>query len=243
MTAVVRRAAERGHAHHGWLEAWHSFNFGAYMEPGNTHHGVLILLNDDTVAPGHGFDTHPHRDLEIVTWPIAGRLMHRDSTGCEGELWPGRIQQMTAGSGVTHSEHNASDDEPARWVQMWMLPDERSLPPRYQDVEVDDALAGGALVPLVGRLRPDALIDHHQRHACLWAGRLDERSTAALPEAPFVHLYVVDGAVELEGVGRLEDGDAVRLTHDEGERALACAPGERAELLAWEMHATLSRAG
>lgn len=237
--AVIRRDHERGRARTPWLDAKHSFNFGRYQQPGNSHFGLLVVFNDDIVQPGAGFTRHSHRDLEIVTWPLAGRVEHRDSTGISGELEPGHIQQMTAGRGIAHSEMNPSDDEPARWVQMWVLPDTPDLSPSYQDLDVSASLSGGELIPIVGRRQPDALLDHHQRDAVLWAGWLPPARTVTLPEAPFLHLYVASGAVDIEQVGRLDSGDAARLSHC-GERRLTVSQEDNAEVLVWEMHKHLA---
>jgi redox-sensitive bicupin YhaK (pirin superfamily) len=232
---VVRRSGARGKTQNHWLEAWHSFNFGRFQEPGDGSFGVLIVFNDDIIQPGQGFASHHHRDLEIITWPVAGRVHHRDSVGNEGELRPGMLQQMTAGSGIAHSEYNPSRTEVARWVQMWVVPDRSGLPPSYQDLDVSTALATGELVPLVGGRNPDALADHHQPDAVFWAGRLDTGSGATLPLAPMLHCYVTRGTVELEGGGVLSEGDAARLSTGGGERLSAVGAG--AEVLVWEMHA------
>lgn len=235
----IRPGGRRGYTKLDWLEGWHSFNFGPHQEPGNESFGLMVVHNDDIVQPRTGFTTHPHNDLEIITWPIDGRIDHRDSMGEHREVWPGRLQQMTAGSGILHSELNPQRDLPSRWVQMWIVPDEPALTPRYQDADVADALEGGGLVPLVGRRNPDALLDHHQRDAVFHAGRLDEQGVAELPDAPFVHLYVTRGAVELEDTGTLSEGDAARLT-DAGPRRIRAADGA-AEVIVWEMYTTVVR--
>jgi redox-sensitive bicupin YhaK (pirin superfamily) len=239
--AVIRRSGQRGRTRNHWLEAWHSFNFGSFQEPGNRSFGLLIVFNDDIIQPGQGFGPHPHRDLEIITWPVAGRVHHRDSVGNEGELGPGMLQQMTAGRGIVHSEVNPSRTQVARWVQMWVVPDRRGLTPSYQDLDLDasGALAEGDLVPLVGRRHPDALAEHHQQDAVFWAGRLPAGRKVLLPRAPMLHCYVTTGAAEVKGVGILREGDAARLTTGGGEQLIAAAD-ESAEVLVWEMHATVA---
>jgi redox-sensitive bicupin YhaK (pirin superfamily) len=232
---VIRRSAQRGHTTTHWLDARHSFNFGGFQEPGNRDFGVLIVFNDDVIQPGEGFASHPHRDLEIITWPVAGRVFHRDSEGNSGELRPGMLQQMTAGRGIVHSEYNPSETEEARWVQMWVVPDTAGLEPSYQDLDVSAALASGELVPLVGRRQPGALADHHQRDAVFWAGRLPPARAVALPHSPLLHCYLTAGAVELPGSGVLEQGDAARVTGHGGSTLVAQQDG--AEVLVWEMHA------
>jgi redox-sensitive bicupin YhaK (pirin superfamily) len=235
---LIRSGARRGHTKIDWLEAWHSFNSGAYREPGNGHFGLLLVSNDDVIQPGRGFGEHPHRDLEIITWPVAGRVAHHDSEGNRGELRPGQIQQMTAGSGIVHSEMNPSATDTARWVQMWVLPDTPRLQPRYQDIDVSGALSSGELVPIVGRRHADTLADHNQRDAVFWAARLPAGRSALLPDAPRVHCYVTAGAVELEGSAVLSAGDAARLSAA-GARRLTATRSGPAEVLVWEMHADL----
>lgn len=236
-TAVICRSEHRAHTRLDWLDAWHSFNFAGQQRPGNDHFGLLIVFNDDVIQPRRGFASHPHRNLEIITWPVSGRVHHRDSEGHEGELTHGCLQQMTAGSGIVHSEMNPSATEPARWVQMWVVPEEHELAPSYQDVAVADALATGDLVPLVGKRRPESLVDHHQRDAVFWAGDLPGRRVVRLPDAPLVHCYVTAGAVSVETVGQLEAGDALRLTEAYNIAVKAGPTG--AELLVWEMHSDL----
>src|SRR2546425_772978 len=128
---TIRRAAERGHANHGWLDTWHSFSFDSYYDPAHVQFGLLRVLNEDFVAPGAGFPPHPHRDMEIITIVLEGAVAHRDSTGSEGVTRAGDVQVMTAGKGVVHSEYNPSDGERLHLLQIWILPDARGRTPRY----------------------------------------------------------------------------------------------------------------
>ncbi|MCC6434309.1 MAG: pirin family protein [Acidimicrobiales bacterium] len=244
----VRRAADRIVTKAGWLDSRHSFSFGHHHDPANTHHGLLLVSNDDIVAPGTGFDTHPHRDMEIVTWVLQGSLVHQDSTGHHGVIFPGLAQRMSAGRGIQHSEKNdswrlggARHEDPVRFVQMWVVPDEGGIEPGYEQLELPaDRLAGG-LVPVasgMARHADEAAIRIRNRHAALHAGRLEPGRPVALPDAPFLHLFVARGSVELEGAGSLAEGDAVRFTATGGQRVTAIEP---AEILVWEMHATLGR--
>jgi redox-sensitive bicupin YhaK (pirin superfamily) len=244
----VRRAGDRFATNTGWLDSKHSFSFGHHYDPANTHHGLLLAHNDDVVAPGTGFDPHPHRDVEIVTWVLRGSLVHQDSEGHCGVIYPGAPQLMSAGTGILHSERNdpwPPDDgepptEPVRLVQMWVLPDERGIPPGYQQREVSDALRTGELVPVASGMathRHDTPIRVHHRSAALHAARLAAGQPVSLPEAPFLHLFVPTGRVVLEGVGELAAGDAARLTATGGHRVTADTP---AEILLWEMHAILT---
>jgi redox-sensitive bicupin YhaK (pirin superfamily) len=243
----VHRGGERSKTRTSWLDSKHSFSFGEHYDPENTHHGLLLVNNDDIISPGQGFDTHPHRDMEIVTWVLEGSLVHQDSLGHCGVIYPGLAQRMSAGTGILHSEKNdswrvtpeASHDNPVRFIQMWVVPDEPGLEPGYQQREIDDALARGGLVPIASgldRYRGDAAIAISNRYAALHVARLDAGSGIALPEAPYLHLFVTKGEVDLEGDGTLYEGDAARLTRSGGQLAQAAGP---AEILVWEMHARL----
>ena len=238
----VRRAADRFATRLDWLDSRHSFSFGRHYDPANTHHGVLLVNNDDVVAPGTGFETHPHRDMEIVTWVLAGSLVHQDSTGHSGVVYPGLAQRMSAGTGILHSEKNDAwrhdaargGGEPVHFVQMWVLPDEEGISPGYEQLEVEDELLRGGLVPVAsGMPGHDAAIRIRNRSAALHAARLQPGADVALPEAPYLHLFVARGTVRLEGAGELSTGDAVRLTATGGQRVTATEP---AEILVWEMH-------
>jgi quercetin 2,3-dioxygenase len=241
MTASVdiRRASERGTSTTGWLDSKHSFSFADYYDPSNTHHGLLLVNNDDWVAPAAGFDTHPHRDMEIVTWVLQGSLEHRDSMGNSGVIYPGLAQRMSAGTGVRHSEKNGSASERVHFVQMWVVPDESGIEPGYQQAEIDDDQLTGGLMTIASGIRDDAAISIHNKKAALHGARLQPGDAVQLPAAPFLHLFVPSGEVTLEDAGPLSEGDAVRFTGAGGSRVTATAPSE---ILVWEMHADLSGA-
>ena len=237
----VRRAAERFVTRTGWLHSAHSFSFGSHFDPANTSHGLLVVHNEDVVSAGAGFDTHRHADMEVVTWVLSGALAHEDSAGHRGVLTPGLAQRMTAGSGVQHSERNASGKataEPVHFVQMWVLPDEPGGAPSYQQQDVAEELASGALVPVVSGLEhhATAAMSLGSSRAALLVTRLATGGTVQLPKAPYLHMFVSRGAATLEGTGILSEGDAARITASGGQRVTADAP---AELLVWEMHAAL----
>ena len=233
----IRRARDRDTTRTDWLDSRHSFSFGQHYDPRNTHHGLLLASNDDTVAPGTGFETHPHRDRESVTWVLRGSLAHRDSTGRSGVIRPGLAQRMSAGSGIQHSERNDAAD-PVRFVQMWVVPDEAGAAPGYAQHEVDAELASGALVPVASGLPgQDSAVRIGNRHAGLHAARLRPGRPVELPDAPFLHLFVARGEVDLEGAGPLAEGDAARFTGTGGHRVTASGP---AEILVWEMHAGIA---
>jgi redox-sensitive bicupin YhaK (pirin superfamily) len=227
----VRRATDRFHTDLGWLESWHSFSFGEHHDPGNVGHGLLLVSNDDTVAPGAGFGTHSHRDMEIVTWVLSGSLEHRDSAGNHGVLHPGLAQRMSAGRGVSHSEQNASPSEPVHFVQMWVRPDVVGIEPGYEQRDLNAELAGGGLVAVASGQGHPSAVAIHQAGAVLWVGRLGPNESAEVPDGAHVHVFVARGTADLAGGGPLGEGDAVRLT-DAGP--LAVAAGESgAELLIW----------
>lgn len=241
----VRRAHDRFASRYSWLDSKHSFSFSHHYDPANTHHGVLLVNNDDIVLAGAGFDTHPHRDMEIVTWVLEGSLVHQDSEGNTGVIYPGLAQRMSAGTGILHSEKNdawrqgvgEAHDQPVRFVQMWVLPDERGIDPGYEQLDIGDELARGGLVPVASgmdRHASETAIRIQNRFAALHAARLASGQSVTVPDAPFSHVFVARGTVELEGAGALAEGDAVRLTGTGGQRL---TPSGDAEVLIWEMHA------
>jgi quercetin 2,3-dioxygenase len=236
-TTEIRTAASRAVTTTPWLTSRHSFSFGDHYDPDNTHFGLLLVNNDDIVSPATGFDTHPHRDMEIVTWVLRGQLSHRDSAGNHGVIYPGLAQRMSAGSGIMHSERNDSPGEPVHFVQMWVVPDEAGVQPSYQQHEVDEKLLAGSLVTIAsGMPAHDAAITLHNRNAALHGTRLLPGAAVSVPQAPYLHLYLAAGRVNVEGIGTLHQGDAVRFADADGRRVTASEPSE---LLIWEMHAKL----
>lgn len=245
----IRRGADRAATRISWLDSKHSFSFADHYEPDNTHHGLLLVNNDDRVAPAAGFDTHPHRDMEIVTWVMQGSLVHQDSTGNNGVIYPGLAQRMSAGRGIMHSEKNDSwtltgretHSEPVHFVQMWVVPDESGRDPGYQQLEIDDELLRGELVTIASGMpehRDQSAVSIGNKYAALHGARLQPGESVQLPQAPYLHLFVPRGAVSLEGAGELLEGDAARLTATGGQRVTATEPSE---ILLWEMHAGLGR--
>lgn len=236
----IRKADERFRTRTDWLDSRHSFSFGPHYDPRNTHFGLLLVSNDDVVRPGAGFPPHDHQDMEIVTWVLSGALAHEDSAGNAGVIRPGLVQRMTAGAGIRHSEMNASDTEPVRFVQMWVVPDQTGLTPSYEQADVSARLDSDYLVPVAsGRPEHRPAVRIHQRDATLYVARLPVGHDVTLPAAPFVHLYVAEGGVYLEASGPLDAGDAARITGSEGHRVTATEP---AEILVWEMYSMLRSA-
>jgi redox-sensitive bicupin YhaK (pirin superfamily) len=224
----VRRARTRFHTSIDWLDSWHSFSFGEHRDAKNTNHGLLLVNNDDVVAPGRGFGTHPHRDMEIVTWVLRGELEHADSAGNRAIIRPGLAQRMSAGTGIRHSEQNASATNDLRLVQMWVLPDTNGIRPGYQEADVTELLRGGGLVKIASGT-DDGAIHIHQRDAALYAARLATGETVAVPEAALVHVFAAVGAVTMGGE-TLDEGDAARLTDETG---LTLTAAEPSEVLIW----------
>ena len=229
---ALRRADERGHASHGWLDTFHSFSFADYYDPEHVHYGALRVLNDDRIAGGQGFGAHGHRDMEIVTYVLDGALAHRDSMGNGSTIRPGDVQRMSAGTGVMHSEFNASRDEEVHLLQIWLLPLERGGAPGYEEKLFSDADKRGRLRVIAspdGRdgsvtVRSDASI-----HAALIDG--DERGIYAVPAGRRVYVHVARGALEVNGE-RLGAGDAAMI---EAEDSVALGNGDKAEVLLFDL--------
>ena len=230
-TLDIRRSGERFHTQAGWLDSKHSFSFSRHYDPTNTNHGQLLVLNDDRVAGGTGFETHPHRDMEIVTWVLDGELEHKDSEGNRGLIYPGLAQRMSAGRGIWHSEKNWSPTDEVHFIQMWVVPDTESIDPGYQQLDINDQLATGGLVPVASGQGHDAAISIQQEDAVLWAARMQPGNTVVVPDAAFGHIFVAKGDAELEASGRLDTGDTVRMVGTGQQRLVAGDEG--AEVLIW----------
>jgi redox-sensitive bicupin YhaK (pirin superfamily) len=214
---TIRRSTERGHANHGWLDTWHSFSFNTYHNPRHVQFGPLRVLNEDFVAPGAGFPSHPHRDMEIITLVLAGAVAHQDSTGGAGVVRPGDVQVMTAGSGVVHSEFNPSETEPLHLLQIWILPDARGHTPRYDQKNFDRDARKNALLPVVAGHEANGALPIHQ-DAVLYVSELDAgRSVSqALTPGRRAYVFVTAGELLINGQ-RLGPSDAAAV---EGETQL-----------------------
>jgi quercetin 2,3-dioxygenase len=229
----VRRAGDRFHTRLPWLDSHHSFSFSRHYDPSNTGHGLLLVNNDDIVHAGTGFSTHPHQDMEIVTWVLAGELEHKDSVGHKGLLYPGLAQRMSAGRGIWHSEMNPRGDTNVHFIQMWVLPDTERVDPSYEQLDINGELGEGGLVPIASGRGHDAAISIRQRDAVLWGGRLLPGETVTVPDSRMAHVFVARGDLDFQGVGHLGAGDAVRLT--EAGAPLLTAGAGGAEILIWEL--------
>ncbi len=212
----LRRAESRGHFDHGWLNTYHTFSFADYYDPDHMGFRSLRVINEDRVQPGEGFGTHPHRDMEIISYVLEGGLAHRDSMGNGSVIRPGEIQRMSAGTGITHSEFNASSDELVHFLQIWLLPSSRGLPPSYEQKTV-------ARSEEMGRLRivasPDGRDNSVTIHAdaLVFSGRFDKGEAAAMPLAPGRHawIHVAEGKARING-HELSAGDGAAIS-DESE--------------------------
>src|SRR5262252_4496450 len=198
-TVDVRRAPERFHTRMGWLDSHHSFSFSNHYDPLNTHHGLLLVSNDDIVRAGTGFRTHPHEDMEIVTWVLDGELEHKDSEGHSGIIYPGLAQRMSAGTGIWHSEMNPRKDGDVHFVQMWVQPDTDRIRPGYEQLDINGEVDKGGLVPVASGRGHAAAISIRQQGAVLWGGRLKSGEVVRVPDAPFVHVFLARGRGTLEG--------------------------------------------
>jgi len=221
---VKRPAAERGHFDHGWLDTSHTFSFADYHDP--THMGFrsLRVLNEDRVAPGKGFGTHSHRDMEIITYVLEGALAHADSMGNRSAIVPGDVQRMSAGTGVTHSEFNGQRDRPVHFLQIWLVPDRRGLTPGYEQKAIPEAEERGVLRLVASRDGREGSVTIHQ-DADLYASRLlpGERVKHALAEGRHAWLQVVSGRVELNGTA-LGAGDGAAVSQETGLEVVALEP-------------------
>jgi redox-sensitive bicupin YhaK (pirin superfamily) len=229
---AVQRAADRAFFDHGWLSAYHSFSFAEYYDPNNLNWGALRVFNDDTIAGGQGFPPHPHRDMEIVTYVLDGRLAHQDSMGNHGVVSPGGVQFMSAGTGVRHSEFNADENEPLHLVQMWVIPGRMGEAPSYGQLETSPEQRHNTWLRLVsGQTGIEAPIRITQ-DATFAVARVEGALTPyAFARKRFGFLFVAKGSAEINGE-RLRTGDAIRL-FDVGRLDI----NGDAELVLWDLPA------
>ena len=228
----IRRAAERGHADHGWLDTRHSFSFADYHDPEHMGYRSLRVINDDRVTPGAGFPTHPHRDMEIISYVVDGALEHRDSIGNGSVIRPGDIQRMTAGTGVRHSEFNPSDTEGGRFLQIWMVPEKVGLDPGYEQKHFPEAERRGRLRLAVSRDGREGSIRVHQ-DVEIYAGLLDgaDRVTHNLARGRGAWIQVIRGRLRV-GEHDLNEGDGAAL---DDEPSVSIDGAEQAELLLFDL--------
>ena len=229
---TIRKSEERGHADHGWLKSHHSFSFADYFDPAHMGWGNLRVINDDLIAPGGGFGTHGHRDMEIVTYVTTGALAHKDSMGNGTTIPPGDVQRMSAGSGVRHSEFNIAPDQATHLFQIWIEPREKDIAPGYEQKSFSDAEKRGLLRLIASEDGADGSVTIHA-DAALYAGLFDgDESTAlALKPARKAYVHVARGALTVNGE-KLQKGDAALLAN---ESSLTLADGQDAEVLVFDL--------
>jgi len=229
---AIRRSQERGHANHGWLDSYHSFSFASYHDPGHMGWGNLRVINEDRIAPGTGFGTHGHRDMEIISYVLEGNLAHKDSMGNVKGIPPGDVQRMSAGTGVMHSEFNHAPNQVTHFLQIWIAPDVNGIPPSYEQKTFAETEKRGRLRLVASPEAADGSVKIHA-DARLYAGLFDGIESAELRLAPgrkgYVHL--VRGEIEINGQ-RLSAGDAVLLDDEPG---ITVRAGRDAEVLVFDL--------
>ncbi|WP_296950138.1 pirin family protein [uncultured Massilia sp.] len=228
----VRRSEERGGAHHGWLMSKHSFSFADYYDPRHNGFGPLLVINEDRVAPGAGFGTHGHRDMEIISYVLDGALEHKDSMGTGSVLHYGDVQRMSAGSGVRHSEFNGSKTEQVHFLQIWIQPNVKGIAPSYEEKHFSaDSKKGRLRLIASGDGRQESVLIHQD--AAIYAAILDEGDKVehALEPGRLAYVHVIRGDVSVNGVP-LKDGDALKIG---AESRIVLEHAEAAELLLFDL--------
>jgi redox-sensitive bicupin YhaK (pirin superfamily) len=228
----VRPSAERGVANFGWLYSQHSFSFGNYYDPQQVGFSDLLVINDDRVRQGRGFDTHGHRDMEIFSYVLEGALAHKDSMGTGSVIRPGDVQMMSAGSGVRHSEFNASQDDPVHFLQIWIVPNRKGVEPRYQQQHFDATEKRGRLRLIISTDGADGSLSVYQ-NVRVYAGLFDgaEEQRFELPADRFAYIHVAQGELTVNGQ-RFVTGDGVRVRD---VREIEFSDGKNAEVLLFDL--------
>ena len=229
---TVRKADERGHASHGWLDTWHTFSFADYHDPREMGFGALRVINDDKVEPGQGFGTHGHRDMEIITYVLDGALEHKDSMGNGSVIRPGDVQRMSAGTGVRHSEFNPSREERVHLLQIWIEPRITGVRPSYEEKQFGPAEKKGQLRLIASPDGREGSVTIHQ-DALVYAALFDGRDAVAHRLAPGrrAYVHIARGAVKMNGV-ELKGGDGAKIA---GENELKFSGAKQAELLLFDL--------
>ena len=228
----VRRGGERGYADHGWLKSFHTFSFADYFDPQQVEFGALRVVNEDRVAPGAGFPTHGHRDMEIISYVLSGALAHQDSTGTTSTIRPGDVQRMSAGRGVQHSEFNASKSEPVHFLQIWIQPNVKGLAPSYEESHFSAQQRRGKLCLIASPDKAEQSLLIHQ-DARVYAGLFDatERASLQVGAGRRLYVHVARGDLSVNGTA-LAAGDALKLT---GVATLQLSDAHAAEVLVFDL--------
>jgi hypothetical protein len=232
---TLRRSEERGHADHGWLNTYHTFSFAGYFDPQHMGFRSLRVINEDRVAPGEGFGTHPHRDMEIISYVLSGELAHKDSMGNGSVIRPGDVQRMSAGTGVTHSEFNGSRAERVHFLQIWIVPERRDLAPSYEQKRFEDGDKRGKLRLIASRDGRDDSVTIHQ-DASLYAAILEtgQEVTHTLAPGRSAWVHVASGSVELDGK-TLSAGDGAAITGESRVTLKGNGGNGRSEVLLFDL--------
>jgi quercetin 2,3-dioxygenase len=228
----IRRSNERGFADHGWLKSYHTFSFADYFDPDHVEFGPLRVINEDRVQAGAGFGTHSHRDMEIISYVLAGELAHKDSMGNGSVIRPGDVQRMSAGSGVRHSEFNPSSSEPVHFLQIWIQPDKRNIEPSYEEKRFTPEEKRGRLRLIVSPDRAQGSLLIHQ-DARVYAGLFNgaEHADLQVAQGRRIYVHVARGVLFANGV-KLAAGDALRVSNAE---RLTLTDGKDAEVLVFDL--------
>jgi redox-sensitive bicupin YhaK (pirin superfamily) len=229
---TLRKSTQRGYADHGWLKSFHSFSFANYVDPAHMGFGNLRVINEDRIAPGTGFGTHGHRDMEIISYVLSGNLAHQDSMGNVKGIPPGDIQRMSAGSGVRHSEFNHAEGQETHFLQIWIEPNVTGIDPGYEQKTVPESAKRGQLALVAAPEAADHTVKIHA-DASLYAGLFDGAETASLALNPArkAYVFLVRGSVQVNGQ-QLNAGDAAML---QSEPSLALSNGQDAEVLVFDL--------
>ena len=227
---TLRRSQDRGYADHGWLKSFHSFSFAGYYDPAHMGWGNLRVINEDRIAPGTGFGTHGHRDMEIISYVLSGELAHRDSMGNVKGIPPGDVQRMSAGSGVQHSEFNHAPQQETHFFQIWIEPNVHGIEPSYEQVTVAASAKRGQLTPIAG---PSGAAVRIHADATLYAGLFDgsEAAQLDLPATRRGYVHLVRGSLRVNG-HTLQAGDALQLAQ---ESSIELDQGQGAEVLVFDL--------
>lgn len=228
----VRKAGDRGVAEHGWLSSRHTFSFANYHDPKQQGFSDLLVINDDRVAPRGGFGKHPHRDMEIFSYVLEGALEHKDTMGTGSVIRPGDVQMMSAGTGVAHSEFNHSQTEAVHFLQIWLMPAQKGVEPRYQQQHFSEADKRGRFVNIISPQGENGSLAVHQ-DTRVYAGLIngDESATVNLSEGRYAYVHIARGGVTMNGTV-LNEGDGVRVRR---EQTLSFADGKDAEVLVFDL--------
>ena len=229
---TIRRSLDRGYADHGWLKSFHSFSFAGYYDPAHMGWGALRVINEDRIAAGKGFGTHGHQDMEIISYVLSGNLAHQDSMGNVKGIPPGDVQRMSAGTGVKHSEFNHAEGEETHFLQIWIEPNQRGIPPSYEQKTIAPASKRGALALIAGHTPTGDAVKIHA-DAALYAGLFDkdEKASLAIGSDHKAYVHLIRGQLQVNGQ-QLQAGDALLL---DGESRIEVTKGQDAEVLVFDL--------